>query len=105
MKLTTPLVTVAASLLFVASHPAQAEPLAAAQNADSVAVASNAVMVAQADITSPREYRANEPSYASPGKRGARAAAQTGPDALRRYVDRTRMIYALDYQEFAQFSN
>ena len=35
-----------------------------------------------------------------PGARGARVAASQGPDALRRYVDRTRMIYALDFQQF-----
>lgn len=36
------------------------------------------------------------------GKRGARAAAEQGPEVLRRYVDRTRMIYGLDYYEFAK---
>ena len=49
-----------------------------------------------------RESRSVAPADASPGKRGAHAAAQQGPEALRRYVDRTRMIYALDYQEFAK---
>ena len=34
------------------------------------------------------------------GKRGARLAARQGPDALRRYINRTRMIYALDIREF-----
>ena len=29
------------------------------------------------------------------------AKAKEGPDALRRFIDRTRMIYALDYQDYA----
>jgi hypothetical protein len=34
-------------------------------------------------------------------QRGVRAAAAEGPEALRRYVWRTRMIYNFRYQDFA----
>ena len=37
------------------------------------------------------------PSY----QRGVRKAATEGPDALRRYVWRTRMIYNFSYKDFA----
>ena len=103
MKLATPLMTVATAFVLVASHQAHAGQAPAAQQAALVAAGPHAAAVAQADIASSREYRASEPWYASPGKRGARAAAQQGPEALRRYIDRTRMIYALDYREFARF--
>ena len=32
---------------------------------------------------------------------GVRAAAKAGPDALRQYILRTRMIYAFAYSDFA----
>ena len=102
MKLATPFVTVAAALFFAASHQAQAAQSSALQEAALVAADSPAVLVAQANMMSPRGDRAGEPSFGSPAKRGAHVAAQKGPEALRRYIDRTRMIYALDYQEFAK---
>ena len=34
-------------------------------------------------------------------QRGVRQAAKEGPDALRRYVSRTRMIYNFRYNDFA----
>ncbi len=102
MKFTTPLMTVAAVFAFVASHQAHAGPASTAQEAALNGANSHTVLLAQADRMSPREYRASESSFAGPGKRGARVAAQKGPEALRRYVDRTRMIYALEYQEFAK---
>jgi len=34
-------------------------------------------------------------------QRGVRKAATEGPDALRRYVWRTRMIYNFNYKDFA----
>ena len=50
---------------------------------------------------------AEEPAAPSvrwtPGMRGARNAALQGPDALRRFVQRTRTIYALQYSDFAPF--
>ena len=34
--------------------------------------------------------------------RGAIEAAKQGPDQLRRYVQRTRMVYGLSYWDFAK---
>ena len=39
------------------------------------------------------------PSAASPEMKTALAKAAEGPDQLRRYVERTRTIYALSYNE------
>ena len=39
------------------------------------------------------------PSTASPEMKTALVKAAEGPDQLRRYVERTRTIYALDYNE------
>ncbi|MGI9026165.1 MAG: hypothetical protein ACR2GP_11400 [Burkholderiaceae bacterium] len=94
--------TVAAMFALVASHQAHAGPASVAQETALNGADSHTVLLAQSDRMSPREYRASESSFAGPGKRGARAAAQMGSEALRRYIDRTRMIYALDYQEFAK---
>ena len=102
MKFITPLVMAATAFVLIASHPAHAASTPGPQEAAVVANASPVVVIAQTDVGSPREYRTREVEYGSPGKRGARAAAQQGPDALRRYIDRTRMIYALDYREFAK---
>jgi hypothetical protein len=35
-------------------------------------------------------------------KRGVLEAADKGPDALRRYVDRTRMIYGYRFEDYAK---
>jgi hypothetical protein len=35
-------------------------------------------------------------------QRGVLEAAEHGPDALRRYVDRTRMIYAYRFEDYAR---
>ena len=48
---------------------------------------------------------ATPPAHARMGQDGfdarVRAVAQQGPDALRRYVWRTRMIYSLDFADYA----
>ena len=44
------------------------------------------------------------PSPASTEMQTALAKAEQGPDELRRFVNRTRMIYALDYVEVARLS-
>ena len=43
----------------------------------------------------------NVPAYAenSPQERAAQAA-QKGPEALRRFIERTRMIYALNFSDY-----
>jgi hypothetical protein len=44
------------------------------------------------------EYRCN--SQAMPADKGACAAAQKGPDALRQYVQRMRAVQPLDFFEY-----
>ena len=86
-----------------------AAPLAClAADGEAQAVEANAPLVttlAQAEprfvsTSSVRSDAAVASEWFDSGKRGARLAARQGPDALRRYVDRTRMIYALDIREF-----
>ena len=58
----------------------------------------SAVVVAQAGrATTTRVAIAPFPAYQA----GVRAAAAQGPDALRRYIWRTRMIYNFYYADFA----
>ena len=60
------------------------------------------IVVAQATGSSPaRTGAAAEGDYIPVNYRGVRAAALEGPDALRRYVFRTRMIYNYYYLDFA----
>ena len=60
------------------------------------------IVVAQASGTSQAQTgTATQSDYIPVNQRGARAAALEGPDALRRYVFRTRMIYNYSYFEFA----
>lgn len=58
------------------------------------------IMLAQAAPASSRAARAVGEAYPA-YQRGVRAAAAEGPDALRRYVWRTRMIYNFYYYDFA----
>ena len=55
------------------------------------------MLVAAALLSAPLAYA--EPSSASPEMKQAFAKVEQGPDALRWYVQRTRMIYALNYQD------
>lgn len=57
-------------------------------------LATAAVVAGSADA----EYRCN--SQAMPADRGACAAAQQGPDALRQYVQRMRAVQQLDFFEY-----
>jgi len=58
----------------------------------------NAVVVAQAGTTTTtRVVSGPFPAYQA----GVRAAAAQGPDALRRYIWRTRMVYNFYYADFA----
>ena len=59
------------------------------------------LVAASTENFTPRAARAGAGPSWNPGERGARAAAIKGPDALRRYIDRTRMIYALRFEDFA----
>ena len=66
---------------------------------DSAATNSGAVVVAQAATPAPptRVIIDVYPAYQA----GVRAAAAQGPEALRRYIWRTRMIYNFYYDDFA----
>ena len=86
------LLTAASVLVFAASFQARAESLQTQ--------GTRPALVARADVTQVRAASAPTAYVADPGKRGAYAAARQGPDALRRYVQRTRMIYALDQRDF-----
>lgn len=87
--------TATAALLCAATHPARA---AGPQPAD----APRPVLVAQADAAL-RASHADVPVLAQgPGERGARVAAAKSPQALRQYIFRTRMIYGLQYSDFAR---
>ena len=102
-------VAVAAMTLCAVSPSALAADVSASSESAITAVSQNpAAQIAQADIRSasmPSAGAMQDTAIESldSGKRDARAAAKQGPDALRRYVDRTRMVYALDYREFARF--
>ena len=71
---------------------------AAGATPDNAAAKTDAVVVAQAAVVAPapmvvvRSY----PAYEA----GAVAAAKQGPEALRRYLWRTRMIYNFYYPDF-----
>ena len=61
---------------------------------------SKAALVAVALLFAPLAFAG--PSVASPEMKIAFAKFGEGPDALRRYVLRTRAIYALDYDEVVE---
>jgi hypothetical protein len=85
------LATVAATLL--ASTPSQAQTDANAAPAPIVVAQTSVGVAAKPETTV---------SDATPVHlRGVRAAAAQGPDALRRYIFRTRMIYGFYYNDFA----
>jgi len=71
------------------------EPDADRQDAAPIVVAQ-----ASAPATSARNT-ALPPDGGAVHLRGVRAAALQGPDALRRYTFRTRMIYNYDYEDWA----
>jgi hypothetical protein len=66
---------------------------------DTATTSTDAVIVAQAAMAAPPTRVVVEvfPSYQA----GVRAAAAQGPEALRRYIWRTRMIYNFYYEDFA----
>lgn len=76
-----------------------------AQASEQPVGASDAVLLAQASDKSPVAGTAapDPKSDAYPAlQAGVRKAAAEGPEALRRYIHRTRMIYAWYYSDFAQ---
>ena len=59
------------------------------------------VLVAQAATSAPAGSATATSNDFPAYQRGVRAAAGQGTEALRRYVNRTRMIYAFNYNDFA----
>lgn len=80
--------------------------VAAAVSATPVAadesVTSDRIVVALADAPPGSTTTAKDFAGAGPGVAGARAAWAQGPEALRRYLHRTRMIWNLYYWDFAR---
>jgi len=73
---------------------------AATTTPDSAATSADRVIVAQAAVVTPAPMVVQTyPSYEA----GAVAAARQGPEALRRYLWRTRMIYNFYYPDFVQY--
>ena len=103
MKPIIPLCATAAAVLCAASLSVGAAPSTPAQaQAQAITIADGSGVPAAVHARPARsEHRPAATRSWSPGERGARAAAEKGPDALRRYIDRTRMIYALRFEDFA----
>jgi len=67
---------------------------------DTITKLSKAALVAVALLSAPLAFAG--PSVGSPEMKIAFAKFGEGPDVLRRYVLRTRAIYALNYDEVAE---
>ncbi len=75
-------------------------PCAASVQVHAAGANDQPVLLAQAH-TSLRPTEGRAPAMAQDaGHRGAQAAAAKGPEVLRRCIDRTRMIHALQYADF-----
>jgi len=73
---------------------------AASTTPDSATTSTGPVVVAQAAVVAPAPMVVQTyPAYEA----GAVAAAKQGPEALRRYLWRTRMIYNFYYPDFVRF--
>ena len=59
------------------------------------------LVVAQTSAGGATKAEAASPDTTPVHLRGVKAAAAQGPDALRRYIFRTRMIYGFYYNDFA----
>jgi len=71
---------------------AQQAPQTAAADAPVLLAAASIVPIAQAQAAAPRQVHGT--------LRGVLAAADQGPEALRRYLWRTRMIYDYQFEDF-----
>jgi hypothetical protein len=114
MKTLIPAVLVAASLFGAAPLNCSAEDATPTPALNSQAP-SAPVLLAQHDVASTSVASTESTTAATTaastesattaggfdgGRRDARLAAAKGPEALRRYIDRTRMIYALTFDAF-----
>jgi hypothetical protein len=77
----------------------------AAWAAESNVAAADAAPVVLAQVgaaaSSAMSNLAVDPDLGAVNLRGVRKAARQGPDELRRYIFRTRMIYNFDYEDWA----
>ena len=78
-------------------------PAAATARADSTGDAAPIVLAQAAAPMSSAAMRgvAIDPDAGAVNLRGVRKAAAQGPNELRRYIFRTRMIYNFDYEDWA----
>jgi hypothetical protein len=74
--------------------------VSAAQSDDSVG-SHEPIVVAQNSTPAAAARSAGTTNNFPPYQRGVRKAAAEGPEALRRYIWRTRMIYNFYYHDFA----
>jgi len=78
-------------------------PAASAAHPDAAGEAAPIVLAQAAVPMSSAEMRgvAIDPDAGAVNLRGVRKAAAQGPNELRRYIFRTRMIYNFDYEDWA----
>ncbi len=100
MKSIPSFVTIAVTLACAASLQARAAEPAVQPQADPSGAVARPQLTARANLPFHAESHAAALSK-GPGERDAAAAAAQGPEALRRYIDRTRMVYALRYEDFS----
>jgi hypothetical protein len=94
------------SMLFAGAAVAIAlaiSPAVSAAQPDAVAPETAPIVLAQAGAPASTSMQnlAVDPDLGAVNLRGVRKAARQGPDELRRYIFRTRMIYNFDYEDWA----
>ena len=86
-------IAIGVAMAFPAAAAPEAPPLAADHEPAIVAQSTVPVNEAREAVVAGEEF----PAY----QRGVRTAAAAGPDALRRYIWRTRMFHNFNYNDFA----
>ena len=78
-------------------------PAVSAGQPDAAAPDTAPIVLAQAGAPAATAMNnlAVDPDLGAVNLRGVRTAARQGPDELRRYIFRTRMIYNFDYEDWA----
>ena len=94
------------STLFAGTAVAMALAISPAISAAQSVANADAAPVVLAQATAPMSTAAMrslaiDPDQGAVNLRGVRKAALQGPDELRRYIFRTRMIYNFDYEDWA----
>ncbi len=96
--------TAVATCLFAQdASAAHAQPALSVASTAATDSADATVLIASSDGPTMEEEAVAPAIEGDSATRGARHAAEQGPDALRRFVERTQTIYALQYRDFAQF--